>query len=255
MLYEIDLEGADLSDIRFRLNLDSGYLSRIVQSLVAAKLVVLHRGRDARARRAHLTAKGRTEFQLIEEKSNQLAGEILKPLTEAQQVRLVAAVQEVYQLLRASGVHLEQVDPATKPARWCVEQYFHELAERFEAGFDPAQSISADDDAMRPPMGAFLLATVDGEAVACGAIKPVTPTIASIKRMWVADSMRGLGLGQRMLDALEKTARDLNFKVVRLETNRALQEAINLYRKCGYSEVAAFNTEPYAHHWFEKNMS
>jgi hypothetical protein len=43
--------------------------------------------------------------------------------------------------------------------------------------------------------------------------------------------------------------------VLRLETNRALSEAISLYRTAGYREVEAFNDEPYAHHWFEKTIS
>jgi hypothetical protein len=44
-------------------------------------------------------------------------------------------------------------------------------------------------------------------------------------------------------------------RVVRLETNKSLAEAISLYRSAGYCEVAAFNDEPYSHHWFEKDLS
>lgn len=54
---------------------------------------------------------------------------------------------------------------------------------------------------------------------------------------------------------LEQHARQAGARAVRLETNRALTEAIELYRSCGYREVAAFNAEPYAHHWFEKRLS
>ena len=69
--------------------------------------------------------------------------------------------------------------------------------------------------------------------------------------MWIAPQARGLGLGRRMLHELEQLSRT---KVARLETNRALQEAIQLYRASGYEEVAPFNDEPYAHHWFEKHL-
>jgi ribosomal protein S18 acetylase RimI-like enzyme len=58
-----------------------------------------------------------------------------------------------------------------------------------------------------------------------------------------------------MLGALEAEARELGFTTLRLETNRALGEAIRLYRTAGYEEVAPFNDEPYAHHWFEKRLS
>ena len=72
--------------------------------------------------------------------------------------------------------------------------------------------------------------------------------------MWVAPEARGLGLGRRLLHELEQHARATGIAMLRLETNRALLEAIALYRSDGYREVAAFNTEPYAHHWFEKRL-
>ena len=64
----------------------------------------------------------------------------------------------LHRLLKAAGLRVEHVDPASQPARWCVAQYFAELVNRFEDGFDPAQSISADDGEMRLPRGAFLVA-------------------------------------------------------------------------------------------------
>ncbi len=73
--------------------------------------------------------------------------------------------------------------------------------------------------------------------------------------MWVAPEARGLGLGRRILAELERLARSGGAAVVRLETNRALGEAIALYRGSGYAEVDAFNDEPYAHHWFEKRLA
>ena len=70
--------------------------------------------------------------------------------------------------------------------------------------------------------------------------------------MWVAPAARGLGLGRRLLTELEAHAAGHGARASRLETNRALGEAIGLYRAAGYREVPAFNDEPYAHHWFEK---
>lgn len=152
-------------------------------------------------------------------------------------------------------VVIERVDPAGHEARWCIAQFFAELAARFEQGFDPGQSIPADDAELRPPLGAFLIARVDDEPVACGAVKTISPGVGSLKRMWVAGSARGHGLGRRMLAALEEQARELGLTTVRLETNRVLKEAIRLYERTGYTEVAPFNTDPYAHHWFEKQLS
>jgi GNAT superfamily N-acetyltransferase len=60
--------------------------------------------------------------------------------------------------------------------------------------------------------------------------------------------------GRRLLAELEDQARTRGARRTRLETNGALREAISLHRSSGYAEVAAFNDEPYAHHWFEKRL-
>jgi DNA-binding MarR family transcriptional regulator/N-acetylglutamate synthase-like GNAT family acetyltransferase len=256
VLYEIGAGGADLRDLRARLGLDSGYLSRLVQSLASAGLVTLSVDpADERVRSARLTAAGRAEVEEMNRRSDEAAEATLAALTEPQRERLVAAMGEVHGLLKAAGAHVEAVDPAGRTARWCVAQYFAELAGRFEEGFDPGQSLPADDDEMRPPRGAFVVASTDGEPVACGALKTIGPGVGSLKRMWVSPSVRGLGFGRRMLAALEAEARALGLTTVRLETNRALTEAIKLYRTSGYAEVAAFNADPYANHWFEKHLA
>jgi DNA-binding MarR family transcriptional regulator/GNAT superfamily N-acetyltransferase len=255
VLYEIGSRGADIRELRARLELDSGYLSRLVQSLAGKGLVILRPGEgDERVRRAELTVAGRAELEEMNRRSDDAARAILAPLSAGQRARLVEAMAEIQRLLRASGVRIERVEPTSAEARWCVAQYFAELKRRFEQGFDPEQSIPAEDDEMVPPGGAFLVATVEGEPVACGAVKTTAPGIGSLKRMWVAESARGLGLGRRLLAALEEEARALGLGTLRLETNRSLTEAIALYRSAGYVEVPPFNADPYANHWFEKRL-
>ena len=256
VLFEIGAAGADLREIRARLGLDSGYLSRIVQTLEAGGLVSIGSAPDDdRVRRATLTADGRAEVEEMVQRSNEAAEAILAPLTDIQRERLVAAMTEVQGLLRVAGARIERVDPASDEARWCAARYREELDARFEEGFDPALSITANDAELRPPSGACLVATVDGEPVACGAVKTLAPGMGSLKRMWVAESGRGLGFGRRMLTALEAQARELGLTTLRLETNGCLVEARSLYASSGYTEVAPFNTDPYADHWFEKQLS
>jgi GNAT superfamily N-acetyltransferase len=100
-----------------------------------------------------------------------------------------------------------------------------------------------------------IIARLRGQPVGCGALKLHRNAPAELKRMWIAPAARGLGLGRRLLLELEQHAGEAGVSVVRLETNRALGEAIALYRRSGYVEVEAFNSEPYAHHWFEKRLS
>jgi GNAT superfamily N-acetyltransferase len=161
---------------------------------------------------------------------------------------------EVERLLASAMVEVRRVDPADPAARYCVGEYFAELDRRFRTGFDPAASISADDDELRFPAGVLLLATLRDEPVGCGALKFHDDGPTELKRMWVAASARGLGIGRRILAELESEAVRRGSRVLHLETNGSLTEAIALYRSSGYVEVDAFNQEPYAHYWFEKRL-
>lgn len=152
------------------------------------------------------------------------------------------------------AVRLSVESPDSPSARYCLERYFEELAVRFDGGFDPGRSIPAEPAELTPPAGYFLLATLNDEPVGCGALK-CHPTFGEIKRMWVARSVRGLGVGTRILARLEELARERQLPLLRLETNKTLTEAQSLYRRHGYREVPAFNDEPYAHHWFEKVLT
>lgn len=255
LLFEIGPDGADLHDLRRRLGLHAGHVRRLVRALEEKGLVRLsEEAGEQRAGMARLTAAGRREVREMNELSDEAAGALLDSLTSTQRTRLVAAMAEVDLLLTLAGLRIERVDPASAEARWCVGRYFEELDRRFEAGFDPGVSLPAEDHDLVPPRGAFLVAFVDGETVACGAVKGISPEVGSLKRMWVADTVRGLGIGRRMLEALEAQARKLGLATLRLETNKSLHEAIRLYRSAGYREVASFNADPYAHHWFEKSL-
>ena len=254
LLWEIGPAGADLRALRERLGLDAGYLSRLLQSLENAGLVrTAPKPSDRRVRIARLTRTGLAERAVLDRRSDELAGALLAPLGGGQRARLVAAMAEVERLLTAALVEVSVADPADPDARACMAAYFRELQHRFETGFDPTRTISAVDVELRQPAGLLLVARLRGELIGCGALKLHGRAPAEIKRMWVAASARGLG--RRLLAELERRAADHGARMVRLETNRSLVEAIAMYRSAGYTEVPAFNDEPYAHHWFEKRLS
>ena len=256
ILWEIGPQGTEVRALRARLSLDSGYVSRVLRSLEQQALVIVGSSpEDGRVRSVRLTEAGLAERAELDRRSDDVAASILEPLSISQRTRLVSAMAEVERLLVASAVSIAVEDPRSADARWCLEQYFAELDGRFEAGFDPSISISADAEELTPPAGALLIARARGRAVGCGAIKFHPDAPAELKRMWVAPEARGSGLGRQILQELERLAGDHGVQVVRLETNRALSEAIALYRGSGFREVAAFNDEPYAHHWFEKRLS
>lgn len=255
VLFEIGLDGATPRDVRARLGLDSGYLSRMIRSLERDGLVEKRPNpADGRTTRLSLTEAGRSEMAELDRISNELAESVLGPLTEEQRSRLLAAQSEVRRLLAVSMVSIAREDPASADAKWCLSHYFAELAERFEEPFDPGRTLPADARDLVPPVGAFVIARFSGQPAGCGAVKTLRPGVGEIMRMWVDRPHRGLGIGARILDALEEQAAALGHRRVRLYTNRSLAEAKAMYRARGYREIARYNDDPYANHWFEKRL-
>ena len=256
LLWEIGTEGAEVRALRSRLDLDSGHASRLLRALEDDGLIrVVPSPTDARVRTATLTAAGRAERAMLDRRSDELAESFLAPLSERQRERLVTAMSDVERLLTAALVEIRPVDPAHPDARSCFRRYFAELNRRSDTGFDPSRGVSAEPDELRPPAGLLLIAYLRGEAVGCGAVKHLGGGPSDIKRMWVVDTARGLGIGRRLLGELEACAAAAGAPAARLETNRVLGEAIALYRSAGYVEVPAFNEEPFADHWFEKRLA
>jgi ribosomal protein S18 acetylase RimI-like enzyme len=145
--------------------------------------------------------------------------------------------------------------PAGDPrARYCVEQYFSELDERFAGGFDSSTAIPALDEEMTPPAGLFIVALSDAESVGCVGLKFHGEEPAEMKRLWVSRTVRGRGLGRRLVAMIEELAVLNGAKKLRLDTNHTLVEAIAMYRASGYRQVPAFDDEIYADHWFEKEL-
>lgn len=255
LLHEVGPDGSDVRTLRGRLKLDSACLIRLLRALEAQGLIRTDTGTsDSRIRRVVLTPMGEAERATYGALSDELARSSLERLEPAQRQRLLNAMDEVERLLRAGAVDVRLENPDSSAAQWCLEQYFAELAARFEAGFDPARSNSASLQEMTPPAGYFALAWLDDAPVACGALKVGVEGTGEIKRMWTAHDTRGLGIARRVLRWLEAQAREAGLGRLRLETNRTLTEAQTLYRAEGYQEVKPFNAEPYAHYWFEKKL-
>lgn len=248
VLYEIGTGGATARDVRARLGLEPAYLARVVRALERDGLVGEESGE------LRLTPRGRSLLGELDRDSDELATSVLAPLSDEERARLVRAQAEVRRLLAVSMVSVAAEDPASEDARWCLSHYFAELAERFEEHFDPGRTLPADAAELVPPAGAFLIARVGGEPAGCGALKTHRPGVGEIMRMWVDRAHRGLGIGARILDALEEQAVALGHRSVRLYTNRSLDEAKAMYRSRGYEEIPPYNEDPYANHWFEKRL-
>jgi DNA-binding MarR family transcriptional regulator/GNAT superfamily N-acetyltransferase len=255
LLWEIGAAGCEVRSLRTRLGLDAGHASRLLRALETAGLVTVEPSpADGRVRVARLTRRGRSELELLSRRSDELAASILGPLGPADRDELITAMRTVKRLLTAGEIDIRRVDPAGADAQRCIAAYVTELNRRSRRGFDPAKGVSAEPHEMTPPAGLFLVAYRRGDAVGCGGVKHHPGAPSEIKRMWVAESARGLGIARRLLAELEHDAIRAGASAATIETSATLVEAMELYRSVGYVEVAPFNDEPFADHWFEKRL-
>jgi GNAT superfamily N-acetyltransferase len=128
--------------------------------------------------------------------------------------------------------------------------------DRDAAGVDIEAEIAAGPPAdLVPPGGVFLLARVEGEPAGIGGVRFLDTETAEVKSMFVSPAFRGFGLGRRILAALDRIAAEHSCRAVRLDTSDYLTEAVGLYRAAGYREVPAYNENPKASLWFERELA
>lgn len=253
ILFEIG-SGTSLRELRTRLGLDPGYLSRIVRSLEDDGLAqVSAHPDDGRLRVAQLTAAGEAELTEQHRRADAAAEDLLNALSAEQRDELVTALGTAHRLLRIASLSVTSVDPASPDARDCLAAYVAELRQRFPEGFDEADLVRPQE--VQGDAGVFLVAYEDGVPVGCAALRAFEPGIGEIRHVWVAAGARGLGLGRALLARLEGEAARRGFEVIRLGTHRTLTEAIQMYRTGGYTEIPQYGQDTHTDHWFEKRLA
>lgn len=135
-----------------------------------------------------------------------------------------------------------------------LAEYYTELDRRFDGGFDAELTSQADVDETTPPQGVFLVVYVDGVAAGIGALRTQAPGVGEIKRMYLRSTTRGLGLGRRLVAELEAHARAYAMTSVCLDSNRALGNAIEMYRDLGYTDIERYNFHPYGDVWLGRSL-
>ncbi|MFJ2831776.1 GNAT family N-acetyltransferase [Streptomyces sp. NPDC087263] len=252
LLFEIG-DGVSLRELRGRLALDAGYLSRMAKSLEAQGLVRLTApAHDTRLRLIELTPAGRVEVREQNRRADTLAAGLLTSLTAPQRTELAGALATTQRLLRLAGITITLVDGAAEDARACLDAYAADLDARFPEGFDRTDLVRPQE--VTGDAGAFFVAYEEGRPTGCGALRTLEPGTGEIRHVWVHPDARRLGLARRILTELERAAVEHDFTVVRLDTHAVLTEAQAMYRASGYAEIPAYVDHVYADHWFEKRL-
>ncbi|MFJ8788184.1 GNAT family N-acetyltransferase [Streptomyces sp. NPDC102462] len=252
LLFEIG-DGISLRELRTRLGLDAGYLSRMARALEAQGMVrVGVPPHDNRLRIVEPTPAGRVEIAEQNRRADALAAGLLQGLTPDQRAELTGAMATAQRLLRLAGITVEVVDGAAPDARACLDAYADDIDAPFPEGFDKSDLVGPAE--VSGEAGAFLVAYEERRPVGCGALRRLEPGVGEIRHVWVHPDARRLGLARRLLAGLEDEARARGLGVVRLDTHGSLTEAQAMYRACGYTEIPAYVDHVYASHWFEKRL-
>ena len=256
-------EGTPLTASRLavELGLDAGYLSRLLKRLRELDLVGVQRtAADARAQQLSLTPQGRRAFAPMDAASRQQVGLWLEALSEAEQSRLVAAMQTVESLLmggeRAAVVALREPQPGDMG--WVVQRHGALYAQEYgwSTAFEGLVARLAADfiEQLKPECERGWIAERDGENLGCVFLVQAPPSeygegVAKLRLLLVEPSARGLGLGRRLVDECERFARSKGYRKITLWTNSVLVAARAIYARAGYRLVKA---EP--HHSFGHDL-
>jgi DNA-binding MarR family transcriptional regulator/ribosomal protein S18 acetylase RimI-like enzyme len=253
LLFEIG-EGVSLRELRSRLGLDAGYVSRMAKTLEAQGMVRISvHPEDNRLRMVEPTPAGRTEVKEQNRRADALAAGLLSGLTPEQRTDLTGALATTRRLLRLAAITVTLVDGHTPDARASLDAYAAEIDARFPEGFDKTDLVRPEE--VSGDAGAFFVAYEEERPVGCGALRRLEPGVGEIRHVWVHPEARRLGLARRILAALEQAASTRELRVVRLDTHASLTEAQAMYRACGYTEIPSYVDHVYASHWFEKRLS
>lgn len=255
------------TDLGRTLDLDAGYLSRLVRGLKDRQLVeALRNPDDARQSMLHLTAAGQRAFEPLDRRSQAQVGAQLAGLSDGQQADLLRALQRVQDLMDAPGDKPARKSFILRPHRpgdlgWIVSRHGALYAREYQwdVRFEALVARIAADfiDRFDPRREACWIAERDGVNLGCVCLvqardettgEPIDGT-AQLRMLLVEPSARGLGLGDRLVAECHRFAREAGYRRVTLWTNSLLTAARRIYGKAGYRFVSS---EP--HHSFGHDL-
>ena len=144
-----------------------------------------------------------------------------------------------------------------EPAASLADAMRSEMAALYDGlDIDDPSMPKAGAAELGPPGGRFLVGfDADGRGVCCGGLKRLTGSACEIKRMYVVPDARGSGVGGELLGALEEAARELGYRLIRLDTGPRQPHAERMYRQAGYRPIDNFNANPMASFFGEKPLA
>ena len=243
VLYELARrDSPTATELSGELNLDAGYLSRILRSFEERGLISrTPSGIDGRQSHLCLTKKGQKEFAPLNARASDEIAALLGKLSTAEQNRLVAAMQTIERLLSAqpgSETHYLIRQHQLGDMGWVVHQ--HGVLYAQEYGWDEQfEALVAEITAkfirnFDPKRERCWIAEIDGENVGSVFLVKKSKTAAQLRLLLVDPKARGLGIGKRLVSECERFARQAGYRKIVLWTNSVLDAARHIYEEAGY---------------------
>jgi DNA-binding MarR family transcriptional regulator/GNAT superfamily N-acetyltransferase len=248
----------EVTQLREKLALDAGYLSRILAGFKRRKLVQVGKSRaDERRHIARLTAAGKAAFATLDRRASREMGELIAPLTEDDRARLLSALERAHSLLRPSETKTPQ-PYLIRPLRagdlgWVVWE--HGVLYAQEYGFDAtfealvARIVADYGERNDHKRENAWIAEVDGEPVGCIFCVKKDAKTAQLRILIVDPKARGLGIGGRLIEECLRFAKSAGYSKMVLWTNSILHSARRLYQKAGFELI-----EEEKHHSFGASL-
>lgn len=263
VLYELaQQDEVEVADLRRDLDLDAGYLSRILTRFEADGLAVrTPSAGDARRQVVRLTEAGAAAFAVLDDEQARAIEELLAPLSDEQRARLVAAMGTVRQLLgspeRPRSVVLRPPEPGD--LGWVVARHGALYAAEFgwDASFEALVARIVADYAERhdPGREAAWIAEIDGERVGCAFCVAENAATARLRLLLVEPSARGLGVGSRLVEQCLRFARRTGYSRITLWTVDVLAAARRIYEQAGFRLDDQAPQHSFGHDFVSQNWS
>ncbi len=249
VLYELAThDELTATDIARALDLDAGYLSRLLRNFEKRGLISRKiSAEDGRQSHLTLTSRGRKMFAPMEQRSQEQAAAMLNEIDEVQQVRVVAAMNAIETLLaRAPASNAEAKprytlrNPRHGDFGWIVSRHAEIYAQEY-GWTEPFEGLCAQIVAdfvnnFDPKLERCWIAEIDGENVGCVMlVKDEQPRVARVRLLFVDPRGRGLGLGNRLVEECVSFARSCGYTKITLWTHSVLSAARHVYEKAGFT--------------------
>lgn len=249
-------KAVEVAELRRLLDIDAGYLSRILGRFESGGLVSRQRSHtDARRQVIALTDGGKSAFQLLDARSTQDVHQLLSRLSEEDQRRLVRAMDTIREVLEESPRPASFVlrAPAPGDLGWVVHRHGVVYADEYgwDATFEAlvAKIVAEYAERRDPRREAAWIAEIDGEPAGCVFCVEKDDKTAQLRLLLVEPRARGLGIGARLVEECVRFARRAGFEQLTLWTNDVLVDARRIYERAGFELV-----EEETHHSFGHDL-